>query len=121
MSTLYRVVVAALFGLFSLSSNGVSATDAQLNARETNQPSGRLNDPEGQPLLSDMPLVSGDTFPMGRHGESFDEIHVLEVTVAAIYLRSTLETGGDAVSTRLISDQPTRLKTPVQQLTHLSR
>ncbi len=43
------------------------------------------------------------------------------ISIAAIYLKSTLETSSDAESTRLISDHPTRLKTPFQQWAHVSR
>ena len=86
MSNFYRGVVAGLFGLFPLSPIGVSATAVQLDARETNQSSDRLNDPKGQPLLSDMALVSGGSFPMGRHGGNSDEMPVHEVTIEAFFI-----------------------------------
>ena len=81
MSTSYRVVVAALFGLFPLSPIGVSATAARLDGQETNQSSDRPNEPKRQLLPSDMALFSGGTFPMGRHGGDSDEMPVHEVTI----------------------------------------
>ena len=43
------------------------------------------------------------------------------ISIAAIYIKSTLERSGDAVSTRSISDHPTPLKTPFLQWAHVSR
>jgi len=78
MSANVRVVavvflIALLFGLLD--------TADKPDIRDTNQSPDHPNDAKGQPLLSDMALVSGGTFPMGRHGGSSDEMPVHEVTI----------------------------------------